>query len=93
MNVKGKHNRILLVVNLFVGKEQQNYENFRTMDGTERRKMSDKDGQGMSMKDPPLKEKLYEFKVHKYKSKEVSFKIHRLRAETGQGDPRPAQAL
>lgn len=48
MNVKDKHNRILLVVNLFVGKEQQNYENFRKMDGTERVKMSDEDGQGMS---------------------------------------------
>lgn len=35
------------MVNLFVGKEQQNYENFRTIDGTERIK-SDEDGQGMS---------------------------------------------
>lgn len=47
-NVKQKQNRIVLVVHLFLGKEQRNYENFRTIDGTEWIKISDKDGQGMS---------------------------------------------
>lgn len=35
------------MVNLIVGKEQQNYEIFRTIDGSERIK-SDEDGQGVA---------------------------------------------
>jgi hypothetical protein len=43
MNVKHKQNGILST-----DKEQQNYEIFGTMDGTEQMKMSDENSQGMS---------------------------------------------